>query len=74
MPTHEKLYKVLQAHPEPPTSEELQIAQGKKELTAELLKKYTEKLATHDQNIKTLFEKQAAAAQVEVPSSVHILY
>ena len=55
---------MLQQRKTPPSPEELEIAQGKKKLDAEMAKKYLEQLEQITNSIRDMFERQVAEAEV----------
>lgn len=59
---HFRLYQVLYHRPGPPTPDELALARGTKAMDADTAAAYKEEVDKLNQNIKTMFEKQAAAA------------
>ncbi|KAJ7215269.1 hypothetical protein C8J57DRAFT_1255549 [Mycena rebaudengoi] len=59
---HYRLFKVLNNRDGPPTSEELTLARRSAQMTPEMAVQYLEKLDAISNNIKEIFEKQAAAA------------
>jgi hypothetical protein len=61
---HFRLYELIQRHKTSPTSEELDIMQGKTVLDGNVARKYLEDLERIDNNIRDMFEKQSAAAEV----------
>ncbi|KAJ7235766.1 hypothetical protein C8J57DRAFT_1248144 [Mycena rebaudengoi] len=61
---HFQLFQILQARSSPPTDHERSLACGATELTAEIAADYVEIGKRLNQNIKTMFEKQQAAAKV----------
>jgi hypothetical protein len=64
---HFRLYELIQRRKTPPTSEELDIMQGKTVLDGNIARKYLEDLERIDKNIRDMFEKQSAAAEVYFP-------
>lgn len=61
---HYRLYEVLNKRRDPPTEDEMAIACGKKSLEPDVAKQYVEKLEDINNNIRVMFEKQAALGQV----------
>ncbi|KAF7370018.1 Transposase-like protein [Mycena sanguinolenta] len=61
---HYQLFNVLQARTFPPTDRERALACGATELTDDITEEYIEIGKRLDGNVKKMFEKQAAAAQV----------
>lgn len=68
---HHRLYKVLSARGTAPTDVELAIARGSTPMTPELAAEYLQSLDQISNNVKDMFEKQAAASQV-IPGSPEI--
>ncbi|KAJ7936811.1 hypothetical protein B0H13DRAFT_1589233, partial [Mycena leptocephala] len=60
---HHRLYKVLSARGTAPTDVELAIARGSTPMTPELAAEYLQSLDQISNNVKDMFEKQAAASQ-----------
>lgn len=58
------MFQVLQARSEPPTPSERALAENRQPMTAALKQQYMEKADEISNNIKDMFEKQAAAAEV----------
>jgi hypothetical protein len=65
---HYRLFKVLNNRDGPPTSEELALARRSAQMTPEMAVQYLEKLDAISNNVKEIFEKQAAAANVHMPT------
>ena len=65
-PAHYRLYEVLYKRKEPPTPDEIELAQGRKAMNADIAKAYVEKLESISNNIRDLLEKQAAAKEVRL--------
>ncbi|KAF7372114.1 Transposase-like protein [Mycena venus] len=61
---HYQLFQVLLARSSPPTDRERALACGATELTDDIVAEYVEIGKRLDQNIKAMFEKQVAEAQV----------
>ncbi|KAK0446615.1 hypothetical protein EV421DRAFT_1901468 [Armillaria borealis] len=61
-PVMYRLYEVLHQHPEPPTSEEEDIASGKHVLKKDVSREYLSQLEKVSENIVKALEKQAAKA------------
>jgi hypothetical protein len=55
---------VLSDRKVPPTDDELAFAQGRKSIPPEVATEYLVKLEQINQNVKEMFEKQAAATEV----------
>ncbi|KAJ7337592.1 hypothetical protein DFH08DRAFT_812914 [Mycena albidolilacea] len=60
---HHRLYKVLLARGTAPTDVELAVAHGSTPITPEMAAEYLQSLDVISNNIKDMFEKQAAASQ-----------
>ncbi|KAJ7794704.1 hypothetical protein B0H14DRAFT_3159008 [Mycena olivaceomarginata] len=60
---HHRLYKVLLARGTAPTDVELAVARGSTPITPEMAAEYLQSLDVISNNIKDMFEKQAAASQ-----------
>lgn len=60
---HFRLYQVLYHRKGPPTPDELALAHGTKTMDADTAAAYKKEVDKLNQNIKTMFEKQAAAAE-----------
>ena len=61
-----QLYCILNGRPEPPTTEEITIASGKKPLSEKAQAEYVKKLESASENIKRAFQEQEARAAVSV--------
>ena len=66
-----RLYEVLHQRPEPPTSEEEDIASGKCVLEKDASREYLSQLEKASENIVKALEKQAAKAVVCLFLSAH---
>ena len=55
-----QLYCILNRRPEPPTTEEIVIASGKKRLSEKAQAEYVKKLESASENIKRAFQEQEA--------------
>ncbi|KAJ7488756.1 hypothetical protein B0H11DRAFT_1912906 [Mycena galericulata] len=60
---HYRLFKVLNGRGSPPTDVELALARGSAPMTPEKTAEYLEQLDSISNNIKEMFEKQAAASE-----------
>ena len=63
-PAMYRLYEVLKARPEPPTTEELDIASGRKKLDPSAAGEYISKLEKASENIIDALQRQAERATV----------
>ncbi|KAJ8089159.1 hypothetical protein PM082_014407 [Marasmius tenuissimus] len=62
-PAHHRLFEVLKQRKTPPTAKEIQLANGTATIDPLTAEKYLQELQNIDNNIKAMFEKQAAAAR-----------
>lgn len=63
-PAHHRLFELLLKRDSPPTDDERAYANATRTLSSDVAKQYLEKLDAVNQNIKQMFERQAAASEV----------
>lgn len=63
---HGQFYQVLHARKSAPTDRERSLASGATELTEAIVAEYVEMGKRLNQNVKAMFEKQAAEARVRI--------
>jgi hypothetical protein len=72
-PAHYRLYEVLVKESRPPTTDELEIIQGRKAMDKLTAEQYCEKLDNISNNIRDMLERQAATNQVQLFFFIFIL-